>query len=140
MIVASSSVLRKMIALRFPRSFPPKFPDLGSFTVPCVVGKMKIERALCDLGASVSLMPYSMFLKLHLRPLQPTPFSLQLADGSEMRPLGKLEDVPAKVGDIWVLDDFIIADMAERSLMPKLFLVGCSWLIQVALLMQKGDG
>jgi len=67
-----------------PICFPPKLPDQGSFSIPCVVGKVKIERALCDLGASVSLMPYSLFRKLHLRPLQPAPFSLQLADGSEM--------------------------------------------------------
>jgi len=54
--------------------FPPKLHDLGSFSVPCVVGKMKIERLLCDLDARVSLMLYSMFHKLHLGPLWPAPF------------------------------------------------------------------
>ena len=52
-----------------PTVFPPKVLDPSSFIMPYVVGKMKIERALCDFGASVSLMPYSMFHKLHLGPL-----------------------------------------------------------------------
>ena len=52
-----------------PSVFPLKLPDPGSFTIPYVVRKMKIERALCDLGASIILMPYSMFHKLHLGPL-----------------------------------------------------------------------
>jgi len=58
-----------------------------------------MKRVVCDLSASISLMPYSIFHKLHLGPLQPTPFSLQLVDGYEMRPLGTLEDVPVKLRD-----------------------------------------
>jgi len=45
-------------------------------------------------------MPYSLFHWLYLGPLRPAPFSLRLADGFEMRPLRKLEDVPIKIGDI----------------------------------------
>ena len=48
--------------------FPPKLPDPGSFSIPCIVGKVEFERALCDLGASVGIMPYSLFHKLHLGP------------------------------------------------------------------------
>ena len=88
-----------------PTTFSPKLSDPGSFSIPCIMGKVKIERALCDLGASVSIMPYSLFHKLHLVPLQDTPFSLQLADGSEMQPIGTLDNVPANIGDIWVLED-----------------------------------
>jgi len=64
---------------------PITFRENGSFkfpTIPCVVRKVKTERALCDVSASVSLMPYSMFHTLHLGPLQPALFSLQLVDGS----------------------------------------------------------
>jgi len=57
-------------------------------------------------------MLYSLFHRFHLGTLQPASFSLQLANGFEMQPLGKLEDVPVKIGDIWVLKDFIIADMS----------------------------
>jgi len=95
--------------------FPSKPPNPGSFSIPCVVGKAEIERALCDLDESISLMPYSLFHRLHLGPLQPAPFSLQLTDGYEMKPLRKLEDVPVKIGDIWVLEGFIIDDMTETN-------------------------
>jgi len=55
-------------SLEFPKVFPPKLPNLGSSSIPCVVGKLRVDRALCDLDASVSLIPYSMFHKLHLGP------------------------------------------------------------------------
>ena len=76
---------------------------------------VEIERGLCDLGASVSIIPYSLFHKLHLGPLLVTPFSLQLADSSVMQPIGKMDNVPVDIGDIWVLDDFIIVDMPETD-------------------------
>ena len=56
-----------------------------------------------------------MFHKLYLGPLQQGPFSLQLADGSETWCLGTLEDVSVKVEDLWVLEDFIIADITETD-------------------------
>jgi len=61
---------------------------------------VKIDRAQSDLGTRVSLMPYSMFHKLHLGPLQPGLFSLELVDGSETQSLGALEDVPVKIQDL----------------------------------------
>ena len=45
-------------SFEIPTVFPPKFPDLGSFTIPCVVGKTKIERAICDLVASGNALLY----------------------------------------------------------------------------------
>ena len=56
-------------SFEIPTVFPPKLPNLGSFYIPYSVGKMGVEKAPCDLSASVSLMPYSMFHKLHLGPL-----------------------------------------------------------------------
>ena len=56
-------------SFEIPKVFPPKLPESSSFSILYVVGKVKIERALCDHGASVSLMPHSMFHKLHLGPL-----------------------------------------------------------------------
>jgi len=51
---------------------PPKLSDLGSFSIPCSVGDVTISRALCDLGASMSLMPYSIYKKLQVGDLKPT--------------------------------------------------------------------
>jgi len=65
-----------------PRRSPSKLQDPGSFSIPCYIGDMQIERALCDLGASVSLMPLSLCQKLQLRDLTPTHMTIQLADCS----------------------------------------------------------
>jgi len=63
-------------SIEIPTIFPPKLPDLGSFSIPCIVGKVGIERGLCDLGASAGIMPYSLFYRLHRGPLLAAPFSL----------------------------------------------------------------
>ena len=102
-------------SIKIPTIFSPKLPDPGSFSIPSTMGKVEIERALCDLGASVSIMPYFLFHKLHVGPSLAAPFSLQLADGSEKPPIGKLDDVPVNIGDIWVLEDFIIVDLPETD-------------------------
>ncbi|KAL0284340.1 UNVERIFIED_CONTAM: hypothetical protein Sradi_7201700 [Sesamum radiatum] len=61
---------------------PPKLKDPGSFSIPCTIGDMNFEKALCDLGASINLMPYSIFAKLGMHELTPTIVTLQLADRS----------------------------------------------------------
>ena len=55
--------------VEIPTIFPSKLFDPCSFSIPCIVGKVEIEIALCDLGASIKLMPYSLFYKHHLGPL-----------------------------------------------------------------------
>ena len=55
---------------------PPKLRDLGSFSIPCTIGNVDFGKALCDLGASVSLMPLSIFRKLGLKELKSTTISL----------------------------------------------------------------
>ena len=92
---------------------PNKLKDPGSFSIPCTIGNVSIDRTLCDLGSSVSLMPYTIFKRLGLGELTPTSISLQLADRSIKYPLGILEDVPIKVGDFYVPIDFVVLDMAE---------------------------
>ena len=76
---------------------------------------VEIERELCDLGASVSITPYSLFDKPHWGSLLTTPFSLQLTDGSVIQPIDRLKDVPVNIEDIWVLEDFIAVDMLETD-------------------------
>ncbi|XP_019178139.1 PREDICTED: uncharacterized protein LOC109173357 [Ipomoea nil] len=74
----------------------PKLRDHGSFSIPCVIGGSLVQRALCDLGASVSLMPYSLCQKLQLGEPKPTSMTLQLADRSVKYPIGIREDVSMK--------------------------------------------
>ncbi|XP_019057520.1 PREDICTED: uncharacterized protein LOC104808408 [Tarenaya hassleriana] len=97
---------------------PPKQADPGSFSIPCKLGNVSIDRALCDLGASVSLLPLSIFKKLNVGELKPTRMALQLADRSVKYPAGILEDVPLKVGNFYVPVDFVVLDMDEDSRVP----------------------
>ena len=54
------------------RKLPQKLKDPGSFIIPCTIGNAIFERALCDLGASVNLMPLSIFRHLGLGEARPT--------------------------------------------------------------------
>jgi predicted aspartyl protease len=75
------------------RKLPPKLKDPGSFTIPSKIGDQLFDRALLDLGASINLLPYTIYEKLGLGELQPTSITLQLADRSIKRLRGILEDV-----------------------------------------------
>ena len=58
------------------RKLPQKLKDPGSFTIPCTIGNSIFERALCDLGDSINLMPPSIFRQLRLREARPTTVTL----------------------------------------------------------------
>ena len=58
------------------KKLPQKLKDLGSFTIPCTIGNVVFERALCDLGASINLMPLSIFRRLGLGEAKPTTVTL----------------------------------------------------------------
>lgn len=97
---------------------PPKLKDPGNFSIPCVIGKFVIDRALCDLGASVSLMPLSIRERLKLGELRPTRMSLQLAYCSVKYPIEMLENIPIQVDQFFIPTDFIIMDIKEDSNIP----------------------
>jgi hypothetical protein len=89
-----------------------KVKDSGCLTIPCSIGSFKFEKALCDLGASVSVMPMDVFEKLRL-PLEPTCMCLELGDNSIRCPWGITEDVPVKVGHHFIPVDFVVLMMGE---------------------------
>lgn len=60
--------------------FPLKEGDPGCFTIPCIIGTLTIDKALTDLRASISPMPYSMNAHLELGELKPTRMYLELAN------------------------------------------------------------
>jgi hypothetical protein len=78
------------------------------------VGSFKFEKALCDLGASVSVMPRDVFENLRLS-LELTGMCLKLGDNSIRYPLGIAEDVPVKVGHHFIPVDFVVLEMGERE-------------------------
>jgi hypothetical protein len=75
-----------------------------------MIGVSQIERALLDLGASVNLLPYSVYLQLRLGKLKPTSMTLQLADRSVRVPRGIVEDVLIQVDKFYFPVDFIVLD------------------------------
>jgi hypothetical protein len=94
-----------------------KQKDPGCLTIPCSVGSFKFEKALCNLGESVSVMPRDVFEKLRLL-LEPTGMCLELGDNSIRYPLGIAEDVPVKVGHHFIPVDFVVLKMGEREEPP----------------------
>ncbi|GJR10359.1 DNA-directed DNA polymerase [Tanacetum coccineum] len=95
-----------------------KEKDLGSFTIPYDIGQLHINNALADLGASISLMPYTMYKKLGLGEPKTTRMSLELADRSIQYPRGITENVLIKVDKFVLPIDFVILDMPEDSRVP----------------------
>jgi len=55
----------------FKVGLPPKCGELGHFTIPCTIGDLTIGNALIDLGASINVMPNSIYKMLQLRELKP---------------------------------------------------------------------
>ncbi|XP_060962132.1 uncharacterized protein LOC115713139 [Cannabis sativa] len=100
------------------KKLPPKLKDPGSFNIPCSIGGSIQTKALCDLGASINLMPLSMFKRLKLGEAKPTTVTLQMADRSLTHPRGIIEDVLVKVGKFIFLVDFLILDMEEDENIP----------------------
>ena len=120
------------------KTLPEKMKDPGSFTIPCVIGEFEFQKALCESGAIINLMPLSVAKKLSLGELTPTTVTLQMADRTMAKPKGVIEDVLVKVGEFVFPVDFIILDMEEDSLVP--LLLGRPFLETRAALidMQKG--
>ncbi|XP_039841091.1 uncharacterized protein LOC120700977 [Panicum virgatum] len=95
-----------------------KKADPGCPSIPCSISALNIDKALCDLGASVSVMSKSMFDKLRLPKPEPTSMCLELADHSVRYPEGVAEDVPVQIVDNLVLIDFVILEMGASSRSP----------------------
>jgi hypothetical protein len=114
-----------------------KQKDPGCLTIPCSVGSFKFEKALCHLGASVSIMPRDVFEKLRL-PLEPTGMCLELGDNSIRYPLGITEDVPVKVGHHFIPIDFVVLEMGEREKPP--LILGRPFLKTVGATIDVGKG
>nr|GEY32875.1 reverse transcriptase domain-containing protein [Tanacetum cinerariifolium] len=87
-----------------------KLGDLGKFLIPCDFSGIDVCHALADLGASINLMPLSIWKKLSLPELTPIRMTIELADRSITRPKGVVEDVFVKVGKFYFPTDFVVVD------------------------------
>lgn len=97
------------------RKLPPKCKDPGSFTIPCVIGNTKFEKAMLDLGASINVMPYSIYASMNLGELKNDGVIIQLADRSNAYPKGVLEDVLVQVNHLIFPADFYVLEMEDSA-------------------------
>ncbi|XP_021646546.2 uncharacterized protein LOC110639771 [Hevea brasiliensis] len=91
-----------------------------SFSIPCLIGNMNIDKALCDLSLSVSLMLLSICQKLNVEELRPIIISFQLVDRSVKYPFDILENIPIKVGKFFIFVDFVVLEIEEDVQIPNI--------------------
>ncbi|GKA64338.1 reverse transcriptase domain-containing protein [Tanacetum coccineum] len=100
------------------KKLPKKLGDPGKFLIPCDFPGMDECLALANLGASINLMPLSVWKKLSLSELTLTCMTLELADRSITQPIGIAEDVYVKVGKFQFPADFVVVDFNADPRVP----------------------
>nr|GEV49009.1 reverse transcriptase domain-containing protein [Tanacetum cinerariifolium] len=100
------------------KKLPEKLEDPGKFLIPCDFLGIDVCHALADLGASINLMPLSIWKKLSLLELTPTRMTLALVDRSITRPKGVTEDVFVKVRKFHFPTDFVVVDYKANPRVP----------------------
>ena len=116
--VKKTAFLTEQVSAIIQHKVPPKYKDPSCPTIYYTIRDYNIERTLLDLGASVNLLPFSVYLQLGLGKLKPTFGTLQLADRSVRKPRGVVEDLLVKVENFYYPVDFIILDI-EPTLYPS---------------------
>ncbi|RDY01987.1 hypothetical protein CR513_14618, partial [Mucuna pruriens] len=94
---------------------PKKCRDPGIFSVPCTIGKCTFADFMLDLGASINVMPASIYRSLNFRDLGPTWMTIQLANRSIVQPLGVLKDVLVQINELIFPADFYVLDMEDEA-------------------------
>nr|GEW29339.1 reverse transcriptase domain-containing protein [Tanacetum cinerariifolium] len=92
------------------KKLPEKLGDPGRFLIPCDFSEFDNCLALADLGASINLMPLSIWKKLRLPTLNDMKMVLELADRTISKPTGVAENVFGKVGKFYFPADFVVLD------------------------------
>ena len=87
-----------------------KYKDPGYPTILVMIRETCVEKALLDLGASVNLLPYSVYKQLGLGELKPTSITLYVADRYVKIPRGMIEDVQVQVDKFYYPVDFVVLD------------------------------
>ena len=110
MNVSKKAFLTEQVSSIIQCKSPVKYKDPSCPTISMMIGETCVEKALLDLGASVNLLPYSIYKQLGLGKLKPTSITLSLADRSMKIPRGMIEDVLVQVDKFYYLVDFFVLD------------------------------
>ncbi|GJQ98900.1 reverse transcriptase domain-containing protein [Tanacetum coccineum] len=95
-----------------------KLEDPGKFLIPCALQELDRTSALADSGASINLLPHSIYKKLGLEALTPTRMTLELANRSISHPMGIAEDVVVRVDGFTFLADFVVVNFEPDPRVP----------------------
>nr|GFA50754.1 reverse transcriptase domain-containing protein [Tanacetum cinerariifolium] len=109
-ITTRSGVAYEGPSIPTPKKLPAKLRDPGKFLIPCDFSGMDVCHTLADLGASINLMPLSIWKNLSLPELTPSRMTIELADQSITHPKGVAKDVFVKVGKFHFSTDFVVVD------------------------------
>ena len=108
--VSNKAFLTEQVSSIIQYKSPVKYKDPGCPTISVMIGETCVEKALLDLGASVNLLPYSVYKQLGLGELKLTSITLSLTDRSMKIPRGMIEDVLVQVDKFYYPVDFIVLD------------------------------
>ncbi|GJV92866.1 reverse transcriptase domain-containing protein [Tanacetum coccineum] len=97
---------------------PEKLKDLGKFLIPCAPQELDRTNALADSGASINLLPHSIYKQLGLGALKPTRMTLELANRSVTHPMGIAGDVVVRVDGLTFLADFVVVNFEPDPRVP----------------------
>ncbi|GJW10087.1 reverse transcriptase domain-containing protein [Tanacetum coccineum] len=100
------------------KKLPEKLGDPGRFLIPCDFSEIDNCLALADLGASIYLMPLSIWKNLGLPDLNDTKMVLELADQTISKPTNVAKNVFVKVGRFYFLADFVVLDFVADPRVP----------------------
>ena len=117
--IEKKAFLTEHVSAIIQSKYPVKYKDPGSPTIPVNIGGNCIDKSLLDLGASVNLMPYSVYNQLGLGELKPTTITLSLADRLVKIPKGIVENVLVKIEKFYYPVDFVVLDTEPISNEPN---------------------
>ncbi|GJW97307.1 hypothetical protein Tco_0179115 [Tanacetum coccineum] len=110
--------LNHMCSALFQNQLRPKEQDPGSFILPCSIRRLDFNNALADLGASISIMPLSMYKRLGMGKLEPIDMIIEMADNTKRTPKGIVRNLLIKIDKFIFPVDFVILEMVEDFRIP----------------------
>ncbi|RDX75808.1 hypothetical protein CR513_44274, partial [Mucuna pruriens] len=113
--VVSALIKNEGSTVGYSQALPKKCRDPGIFSVPCTIGECTFADAMLDLGASINVMPTTIYRSLNFCDLEPTGMTIQLANRNIVQPLGFLEDVLVQVNELIFLANFYVLDMEDET-------------------------
>ncbi|RDX82157.1 hypothetical protein CR513_37089, partial [Mucuna pruriens] len=107
--VVSALIKHEDVTAESQRVLPKKCQDLSIYSIPCTIGDYTFTNAMLDLGASINVMPSSIYKSLNFGDLEPTKMIIYI-----VQPLGILEDVLVQVNELIFPTDFYMLDMEDE--------------------------